>query len=134
MASEREKKKKPFSKTAFARYFIDLAEAVKKGDWKVKSSLAVMGMGFFTRKQVAKGAIVTVVQLAYLLCLILYSVPYLSKFSTLGTVATKKVGRKTVYGDNSFLILLFGVLVIFAIIAFIAIWYLNIRENHILFY
>ena len=43
MASSRKTKKKPFSETAFARYFTDLAEAVGKGDWKVKSSLAIMG-------------------------------------------------------------------------------------------
>ena len=54
---------------------------------------------------------------------------YLSKISTLGTVATQKVGRKTIYGDNSFMILLFGILTIIIIAAIILVWRMNIREN-----
>ena len=139
MASHRRRKKKPFSETAFARYFIDLAEAVKNGDWKVKSSLAVMGMGFFTRKQVAKGAIVTVVQLAYLLCFIFYSIPYFAKFSTLGTVQYQdpKINPLTFEVeqfpyDNSFLILIHGIISIFLIVIFLLFYIHNIKQAYAL--
>ena len=54
---------------------------------------------------------------------------YFSKIGSLGTIATTKQGRKTVYGDNSFLILLFGLLTLFAVVAFIAIWRINVRVN-----
>ena len=86
MAEEVKKKKKSFAETSFAQYFRELGEAVVRGDWAVKGSLLVMGTGFLARKQILKGILVTLVQLAYILCLIFYSLPYLSKFGTLGTV------------------------------------------------
>ena len=54
---------------------------------------------------------------------------YLGKLGTLGTIETHKEGRRTVYGDNSFFILLYGVLTIFFIIAFIYTWRMNVRQN-----
>ena len=54
---------------------------------------------------------------------------YLQKFNTLGTIETAKKGRVTVYGDNSFLILLFGLLTIILIGMIIFIWRMNLREN-----
>ena len=42
---------------------------------------------------------------------------------------TAKKGRVTVYGDNSFLILLFGLLTIILIALIILVWRMNIREN-----
>ena len=56
---------------------------------------------------------------------------YLSKLGTLGTVETIKQGRVTVYGDNSFFILLYGVLTLFFIVAFLYTWRVNVRQNRI---
>ena len=61
--------------------------------------------------------------------MVFFGAEYLSKITTLGTVETAKKGRVTVYGDNSFLILLFGLLTIILIGVIILIWYLNIQEN-----
>ncbi|MBR1686740.1 MAG: sugar ABC transporter permease, partial [Clostridia bacterium] len=58
-----------------------------------------------------------------------FGLPYLAKFSTLGDVPTTKQGRVTVYGDNSFFILLYGILTIFFILAFIYTWRINVRQN-----
>ncbi|MBO4337144.1 MAG: sugar ABC transporter permease, partial [Lachnospiraceae bacterium] len=134
---EKEKKRKPFSETAFARYFTDLGEAIGKGDWKVRASLLVMGMGFFTRKQIIKGVIVTLVELAYILCFIFYSLPYLSKFSTLGTVQYQdpKINPLTFEVeqfpyDNSFLILIHGMVSIFLIVVFILFYIHNIKQAY----
>ena len=54
---------------------------------------------------------------------------YLRHILTLGVVETHKQGRITVWGDNSFLILLYGLLTIVAILALVYLWRLNIRQN-----
>jgi lipopolysaccharide/colanic/teichoic acid biosynthesis glycosyltransferase len=54
---------------------------------------------------------------------------YLTKLLTLGVVETHKQNRVTVYGDNSFLILLYGILALVAVIALIYLWRLNLKQN-----
>ncbi len=118
-------------------FFDSVAEGFKaigttfvKGDWKTKVSYLIMGFGPIMRGQFLRGLMYLAVEGGLLWFIFGFSwTPYLSKLGTLGTVETSKVGRKTVYGDHSFLILLFGLLAIMAVIALIAMWYLNIREN-----
>ncbi len=137
MATEKPKQKKSFAQTAFARYFIDFGEAIAKGDWAVKASLGVMGMGFFKRKQIAKGVLVTLVQLAYLLCFILFSIPNLAKFSTLGTVQYQdpKINPLTFEVeqfpyDNSFLILIYGIASLFLLFVFLLFYVHNVKQAY----
>ena len=106
-----------------------LGYAVTKGDWKTKISLVIIGFGQLLRGQIVKGIAFLLMEVAFVLYLLKFGAQYCSKLTTLGTVATQKVGRKTVYGDNSFLILLFGILTLFVIAAFILIWYINIKDN-----
>ena len=56
-------------------------------------------------------------------------ISFLQKLVSLGTVETATINRRTVYGDNSFLILLYGVLTIFFVLAFLYTWYVNIKQN-----
>lgn len=100
-----------------------------QGDWKTKISYLILGFGPLMRGQIVKGLAFLLMEGGFIWYLKAFSAKYLTKFSTLGTVATQKVKRKTVYGDNSFLILLFGLLTIFAILFFMVLWYLNIKEN-----
>ena len=109
--------------------FRDIGVTFAEGDWKTKVSYLIFGFGPLMRGQIVTGAALLLMEVLFAWFMAGFGWKYLSKITTLGTVATKKVGRKTVYGDNSFLILLFGVLTIFAIIALIAVWYLNVREN-----
>ena len=114
----------------------DLVTTFIHGDWKTKVSYFVMGFGSCARGQWGRGILFFVFQVLFNFYMFnpiasqsgLY---YLGKLSTLGTVETYKEGRKTVYGDNSFFILLYGVLTIFFIIAFIYTWYTNIKQNKI---
>lgn len=106
-----------------------LGYAVTKGDWKTKISLVIIGFGQLLRGQIVKGIAFLLMEVVFVLYLLKFGAQYCSKLTTLGTVATQKVGRKTVYGDNSFLILLFGILTLFVIAAFILIWYINIKDN-----
>lgn len=99
------------------------------GDWKTKVSYLVMGFGPLMRGQIVKGAAFLACEILFILYMTGFGAGYLAKFSTLGTVETKKVHRKTVYGDNSFLILLFGLLTIIIIAAIILLWRMNVREN-----
>ncbi len=109
--------------------FKDIGVTFVEGDIKTKLSYIIFGLGPILRGQILTGVALLLCECLFIWFMASFGWQYLSKFSTLGTIATKKVGRKTVYGDNSFLILLFGVLCIFAIIAIIAVWYMNIREN-----
>lgn len=135
--NQKQKPKKSFAETAFVRYFTDLGEALIKGDWAVKSSLIVMGMGFFARKQIAKGIFVTLVELAYILCFTLFSLPYLSKFGSLGTVEYQdpKINPLTFEVeqfpyDNSFLILIYGIVSIFLLFVFILFYIHNLKRAY----
>ena len=121
---------------AFATFFKALGNGFKEigttfieGDFRTKISFLIFGFGPLLRGQVLIGAALLALEVLFFWFMAGFGWKYLSKIGTLGTVATKKVGRKTVYGDNSFLILLFGVLALFAIFAFVLIWYINIREN-----
>ncbi len=114
---------------ALGKGFKDIGVTFVEGDIKTKLSYIIFGLGPILRGQILTGVALLLCEVLFFWFMAGFGWQYLSKITTLGTVATKKVGRKTVYGDNSFLILLFGVLCIFAIIAFITIWYINIREN-----
>ena len=132
MANGAEKKKKSAASLFFetlGKGFKEIGVTFIEGDFKTKLSYIIFGLGPILRGQILIGIALLLCEVLFFYFMAGFGWQYLSKFSTLGTIATKKVGRKTIYGDNSFLILLFGVLCIFAIIAFIAIWYINIKEN-----
>ncbi len=107
----------------------EIGTTFASGDWKTKLSYLIMGFGPLMRGQIVKGLLFLGAQIAFIAYMVGFGGNYLSKISTLGTVATQKIGRKTVYGDNSFLILLFGILTIIIIGFLILIWRLNVREN-----
>lgn len=118
-------------------FFSGLGEDIKEigttfaeGDIKTRLSFLIFGLGPLLRGQIVKGLAYLAVQIALIWYVIAFGWKYMSKFSTLGTVVTHKENRITVYGDNSFLILLFGLLTIIAFIAFIFIWRENVRENY----
>ncbi len=116
---------------ALAENFREIGTTFANGDWKTRISYVVMGFGPILRGQVVKGLAFLAAEILFFLYLILFGWQYVSKITTLGTVATQKIRRKTVYGDNSFLILLFGILTIILIAAFLFVWRMNVRENRI---
>lgn len=98
--------------------------AFGRGDIWVKLSAAVWGAGCFVRGQLGKGVLLCLEEAAFLLGILL-TWPSLMKLSTLGTIQAERlwdpVARKNVWNDydNSFLILLFGVVGVLLIIAFL---------------
>ena len=114
----------------------DLVPTFIHGDWKTKVSYFIMGFGSCARGQWGRGILFFVFQTLFNLYMFFPNAQfsglyYLGKLSTLGTIETHKEGRRTVYGDNSFFILLYGVLTIFFIVGFIYTWYINIKQNKI---
>jgi len=107
----------------------DIADTFIRGDWKTKVSFFVMGFGSIARGQVLRGLLFLLFQAVFLLYMLLFGGAYLAKWGTLGDVETARQGRVTVYGDNSFLILLYGVLTLFFVLAFLYTWRVNVRQN-----
>ena len=107
----------------------DIILTYKNGDWKTRVSFTVMGFGSCARGQWLRGILFFLFQTIFNLYIIFFGGAYLAKFNTLGTVATSRVGRVTVYGDNSFLILLYGILTIFFVLAFVYTWRVNVKQN-----
>lgn len=111
------------------RELYDIFDTFRKGDWKTRVSYVVMGFGSCARGQWLRGILFFVFQTVFNVYLFCFGGSYVAKLATLGTVETRKEGRKTIYGDNSFLIMLYGVLTIFFILAFLYTWRLNVKQN-----
>lgn len=99
-----------------------------KGRIKTGLSYIIMGIGQIMNGQWVKGVAFLMSEILFIIYMITFGVKYLSKITTLGTVETYKEGRRTVYGDNSFLILLFGIITVFIIAGFINLWIVNLRD------
>lgn len=111
----------------------EIGATFTEGDWKAKVSFLIMGFGQLMHKQFLRGILFLAVEILFIYYMVVFGAEYLSKIGTLGTTATytdkSGIVPVTVYGDNSFLILLYGILTIFVVVAFIYLWRVNIRQN-----
>lgn len=103
----------------------------KEGDWKTRLSFLIMGFGPIMRKSFARGIAYLLIEVAFIAYMATSGIANLSKLSTLGTEETHMDPNTflTTYGDNSFLILLYGVLTAVLCVLFITFWRMNIQEN-----
>ena len=119
---------------AIKNFFGDFANAITKGDVWTKSSLLIMGAGYYGRKQYAKAAIMTVFQILYILMFIFFCLPYLLKFDTLGDVERVSVFNPITMMDevndydNSLLILLMGTMGIILLLVFAFLYITNMKS------
>ena len=115
------------------KYFAEFGVSVAKGDIWTKLSLIIMGAGYFGRNQIIKGILMTLLEVGVIAFTVLFSAPYLAKLGTLGTVQREEVMdwttlTKTVNDyDNSLLILLFSVVGILVIAAFVLVYIGNMK-------
>ena len=115
----------------------DIVTTFTQGDWKTKLSYLVMGFGCLARGQILRGILFLLFEIVFIGYMIVAGGYWLSMLPTLGvkgpSVEYNAVYDQyvTTYNDNSFKILLYGVLTIFFIIAFIYTWRVNIRQNKI---
>ncbi len=118
--------------------FRDIGVTFAHGDWKTKTSYLVMGFGNLARGQILRGLLFLVFELVFIFYMILAGGYWLSMLPSLGKQGPVEGydpvldTYTTIYHDNSFKILLYGVLTIFFIVAFIYTWRLNVKQNKIM--
>ena len=115
----------------------DCATTFTRGSWKTKVSYLVMGFGNIARGQVLRGLLFLVFEAVFIVYMVTTGSYWLGKFRTLGDVPPGEVYNEVldtyvrVNGDDSFKILLYGLLTILFIIAFVYTWRLNVKQNRI---
>ncbi len=120
---------------AIGREAADIVGTFVNGDWKTKLSYLVMGFGCLARGQILRGILFLLFEIVFIGYMILSGGYWLSMLPSLGRQGPTEDYNEildtyvTTYHDNSFQILLYGVLTIFFIIAFIYTWRVNIRQN-----
>lgn len=109
-------------------------KVVTEGDVWAKISIAVMGAANLKRKQLFKGIMFLFIEAAFILYMIKNGVAALQGMVTLGTqtqgwVFDEALGIDVLAaGDNSMLMLLWGVLCLFVIAAFVMTWRANLKS------
>ncbi len=117
---------------------LNLGRMLVKGDIRTKLSFIFMGFGNIFRGQVIKGLIFLGIEAGFFYYMFLSNgLKNLLGLRTLGTVQRgwvfdEELGIDVMNetGDNSMLILLYGVLTIFIIVAFICVWYANLQSSY----
>ena len=115
----------------------DIGATFINGDWKTKTSFFIMGFGNIARGQILRGILFLVFEIVFIFYMITTGGYWLSKLPTLGTKGPYEEYDEILdqyvmkYHDNSFKILLYGVLTILFIIAFIYTWRMNVKQNKI---
>ena len=133
IASTSQKKRKSKIGTFFRTVGSEIKEigtTFTRGSWYTRVSYVVPGLGQILSGQIARGLMFLLLEAGLIFYIIAYGAPYLADFSTLGT---KKSGYNDfgvmTYGDNSFFILLYGLLAITAVFLVILVWRLNLKQN-----
>ena len=120
---------------AFAGIFVNIGTAAKDGDWKTRTSFGVMGFGLICRKQYLRGISYLLFEVLFILYMVFFGWKYLVKMGSLGEVACIEEWDDAVgayvykFYDNSLLILLYSLLTIFIMAAFVYTWYHNVKAN-----
>lgn len=115
---------------------ISVSNAVKYGDLWTKLSMILMGAGLYGHQQKIKGAIVFLIEIAFIVYMVGSGIHNLAMLPGLGSQEAGEVFNeaKGIYeytqGDNSLLILLYGVITLFVIAAIIVLWILQMRHSY----
>lgn len=129
-----EEAKKPGIFTRFFTGLFEMGYDIVHGSWATKLSCLIMGLGQIIQGQIIKGILYALIEALFVLFMVFFGGNYLGKFlfsGHLGTVLehTEIIDgiEEPVPGDNSMLILLYGVASILVVLVFISIWVLNVR-------
>ncbi len=115
---------------------VPVREALKKGGLDIKLSAIIMGTANLANKQIIKGLLFLLSEIVFLISLVLQVIPAFKGLITLGThtqgTVTEKVDgieiTKTVEGDNSMLLLIFGIAVVVFCCVFAYIYWCNLKS------
>ncbi len=114
-----------------------IINAFKEGGYATRLSFLVMGFGQIVRGQLGKGALYMLAELAFLLYFIFFGGGYIGHLFS-GDLGRRLAGEhwneelqifEKVKGDNSFLILLYGVVSLVVIALFLVVWAMQIKGN-----
>jgi len=106
---------------------ISLKRAITEGDYKTKLSMLIMGFGCMARKQIGKGLLILLFEISFIYFMVTNGIYNLSMLPSLGWREQTKVLNDAGFyeyqkGDNSVLILLYGVATLFIIGALVLLW------------
>lgn len=117
-----------------AKFFVNLYKNFRYGNWKTRMSYLIMGFGCLANKQILRGILYLLVQVGFILFMVFAGAGYLQKLGTLGTEAQEPITNPdglqigVTDGDNSLLILLFGVSTILIIFVFAVLYFKQIKN------
>ncbi len=117
---------------------LDIVHTFTKGHWQTKVSYVVMGFGNATRGQPLRGIFFFLFEAVFIVYMITTGGYWLGKLPSLGDVPPHMEydpifdTQVRVPGDDSFKILLYGLLTVLFIVAFIYTWRLNVKQNRII--
>ena len=112
--------------------------ALTRGDATTKLSAVIMGAGIAAHKQIVKGISVFILEIAYILFMIQTGAACLAALPGLGENEQGKVWNEDLgvfeytQGDNSVLILLYGVATLVVTAAFVLLWVLQLQKSYAL--
>ncbi len=113
-----------------------LRTALREGDLKTRLSFLIMGFGNLANKQIVKGILFLTAEAAFLLYMIQYGAQAIWSLRNLGDTQQGWVYDETLGidvlqdGDNSMLLLLFGIAAVFVVIGFLAIYRKNVMSAY----
>ncbi len=116
----------------------DTIFAFKDGSVKTRLSFAVMGFGQVARGQIGKGLFYMLSQLLFVLYMLFFGGRYIGHLFS-GNLGTRLAGEhwneelqifEKVRGDNSFLILLYGVMSLVVLAIFLILWGMQIKGSY----
>ena len=115
--------------------FVTIGRAAKNGDWKTRVSFGVMGFSHLARKQIMRGLLFLAWELIFIVYMVFFGAGQLAQFGTLGTrergeYLTPSGNWAYSDGDNSLLILLYCILTLIFIVAFVYAWYQNVKSAY----
>ena len=114
------------------------AYALRDGTVYTRLSAPFMGFGQIARGQIVKGGLYMLIEAAFVLYILLFGGRYILHLFS-GNLGTKLSGEQwneelqifeKVKGDNSFLILLYGVVSIVLALVFVWIWSMNVKGSY----
>ncbi len=116
-------------------------EAFKKGGFDTKLSFLIMGFSNLYHKQFIKGLLFLLSEILFLIAFVTQVIPSINGLITLGTNAQglveKDVGgikmKVAMEGDNSMLLLIFGLASLIFCLFFVYIYWCNLKSAHNLY-
>ena len=125
----------------FKNYFVNFIHS----NWVTKVSYFLLGFGHLFRGQTTRGIIYLVLQVLFILCMALFGGKYLGmffqNFFTGGNIGITETFESDVWddqlgeyvkvtGDNSFHIILYGILTLFIIVFFLVVYFMQVKESY----